>query len=103
VVVSVDGTKDDILNALRAIADNDMDFNGENGEDYLWAEAKQNGFISNVDYVMNEMRDFNNEEEMIEKFIEMWMGKDDYYQNFSVRVIRGKEDKISVISLAYTF
>ena len=33
------GNRESLLDALRSLSDFDYDFNGENGDDYLWEEA----------------------------------------------------------------
>lgn len=88
--------EEDILEILDNIArELDFDFNGENGEDYLWDAAKREGYTNNADYlydlILKKIKDKaydkygnNNTEKfyrLIEEYIDYWMGADGYYQS----------------------
>ena len=62
------GNRESLLDALRSLSDFDCDFNGENGDDYLWEEA--NGFESNMDYLINKVRDIKDDEDCVNSFFE---------------------------------
>ena len=44
---------EDIVGALIELAEIDADFNGENGEEYLWDRAKDAGYKTNAEYLAN--------------------------------------------------
>lgn len=86
-----------ILEALDNIARNwDNDFSGENGEDYLWEDAKEEGFSCNADYVFNYIKTsiedgYYNKYNInsvryatiVEDYLEMWLNNDDFYGQYN--------------------
>lgn len=96
----MNNTKESVGDTLMYLANEDLDFNGENGEDYLWEEAKLGGFASNAEYALSIAKKEETPEKMIEKFIWLWMGRDSYYQDYDLGIII-KDDNV-FISLAYT-
>jgi hypothetical protein len=90
--------KDEVADCLMSMAYSDCDFNGQNGPEYLWDEAE--GFESNAEYCLSVAQQEPTLREMIEKFISMWMGRDQYYEDFDIAVLV-QDDKL-FISLAYT-
>lgn len=98
----VDGTREDIYDALRSFASVDNDFNGENGEKYLVDQAKAKGFNSNLEYYINELDQYKDDEQAVRFFMDKWLGCDNYYEQYSVGVIKGFDNKIKVLSLAFT-
>ena len=91
-------TKDEVKKCLFNISDCDLDFNGENGSEYLWEEAE--GFESNSEYCMSIAQQEPTTKDMIKKFISLWMGRDYYYEDYDLGVI--VMDNYIFISLAYT-
>ena len=83
---------------LSIAAQCDNDFNGENGEEYLWVDAE--GFESNAEYCLSIAKQEPTPREMVEKFISMWMGRDYYYEDYDLGVLV-RDDRL-FISLAYT-
>ena len=71
--------KEEILNALSSMY-TDEDFNGNNGEEYTWESALEEGFESNQEYLVNWLRKSElKEEKLIEEFVDEWLGNDGYY------------------------
>lgn len=95
--VEVDN-RESLLDALRSLSDFDCDFNGENGNDYLWEDAKS--YDSNMDYLINEVKDIRDDEECVNTFFEKWLNHDKYYGEWSVSVITDEKKKVKAISLA---
>ena len=93
----MNNTKEEVAETLICLGDQDFDFNGENGIEYLWEEAE--GFGSNLEYCLSIAEKEQTPKEMIEKFISLWMGRDYYYQQYDVDIIV-ENDKLS-LSLAY--
>ena len=89
--------KKQVASYLMDLADCDSDFNGDNGDEYLWEEAE--GFESNAEYCLSIAKNEARPREMIEKFISLWMGKDSYYYDYDLGVLV-QDDKLFV-SLAY--
>lgn len=92
------GNRESLLDALRRLSDFDRDFNGENGDDYLWEEA--NGFESNMDYLINKVREINDDEDCINNFFEEWMDNDSYYEKWNVSVLKDTKKRVKVISFS---
>lgn len=92
------GNRESLLDALRSLSDFDYDFNGENGLDYLWEDAS--GFESNMDYLINEVKDIEDDEECVNTFFEEWLGNDRYYDEWNVSVITDEKKRVKAISLA---
>ena len=89
--------KRQVARFLMDLADCDSDFNGDNGDEYLWEEAE--GFESNAEYCLSIAQNEIRPREMVEKFISLWMGKDSYYYDYDLGVLV-QDDKLFV-SLAY--
>jgi hypothetical protein len=82
-----------LLEALDELARNwDKDFSGENGEDYLWEDAKDEGYECNADYVFNYIKESIEDGHynkysinsiryatIVEDYLDMWLGSDNYY------------------------
>lgn len=95
--VEVDN-RESLLDALRSLSDFDCDFNGENGNDYLWEDAKN--YDSNMDYLINEIKDIEDDEECVNTFFEEWLDNDKYYDEWNVSVITDEKKRVKAISLA---
>ena len=98
----VDGTREDIYDALRTFASVDNDFNGENGEEYLIDPAKKKGFDSNLEYYISELDQYKDDEQAVRFFIDKWLSSDYFYKSYSIDIIKGSDGKIKVLSLAFT-
>lgn len=88
------------LELLKALDDlartRDNDFNGKNGKDYLYEDAKDEGYECNADYVFNYIKE-NIENgyydkygivsirysTIVEDYLYMWLGKNGYYENYN--------------------
>lgn len=93
----VANNKEDVADMLMRLADNDLDFNGENGDGYLWEEAR--GFESNAAYCLSIAEKEKTTSDMIEKFISLWMERDYYYQDYRIGI--HFENNTLYVSLAY--
>lgn len=103
-LVQCSGTDDSFLNALCELSDSDCDFNGENGPDYLYEDAKKAGMDSNLDYIIDVLKkDIEgglSHIDALEKFIDYWLGKDSYYKDYSLEYLTNEKGEVRVISLA---
>jgi len=80
--------KVNLINIFDQLATHDEDFNGGNGDEYLWNSAKEKGFETNSDYLTDEvLKDITDDEEiaqdkvakLIDEYLSKWTGNDDYY------------------------
>lgn len=94
------GNRQSLLDALIGISGFDLDFNGENGDDYTWDIALENGFESNLEYLINEVKDIEDDKECVDTFIEEWIDKDSYYDQYEVNYLTDEKGRITVISFA---
>ena len=93
--------RESLLNALRNMSDFDCDFNGENGEDYTWEDAIENGFDSNLEYLINEVKDIEDDETLINTFFDTWMDNDrNYYDEYEVQCISNSNGNVVTICFA---
>lgn len=92
------GNREDLLTALANISDFDCDFNGENGIDYAWDETLEEGFESNLEYLLNEVKDIEDDEECINAFIDEWIRNDNYYDEYEVNCLTDSNGRVTVIS-----
>ncbi len=91
----------DLLYALRDIGNCDCDFNGENGLDYAWEETLENGFVSNVDWLIDKVKNIENDIECVMEFFATWMNRDSgYYKEYNVEYILNNNGKIIAICFA---
>lgn len=121
------GDKESLLSALECLSDNDCDFNGENGLEYLKTEVinangydtyedmmealEPNGdddweeptlkFESNVAYYINKAKENDGDDEtVIRDFLSSWLDYDNYYDEWDVQIIEDPDSKIGFISVA---
>ncbi len=87
-------TAEDIAAALVELGSQiDADNSGENGDEYLWAEAKKAGFENNFDFLANKVvfhSSANSKKHgikaYVDRFIKEWSDRDDYYSGFDVEI-----------------
>lgn len=119
------GNRNSLLSALSSLSDFDCDFNGENGIDYLWDEVwEANGFKnqedfeeqedeskeeiklkyeSNLDWLLDEVKEIEDDADCIETFFRIWMEHDrNYYDEYKANYIRNKNGKVVAVSFAAT-
>lgn len=115
------GNRNSLLSALSSLSDFDCDFNGENGIDYLWDEVwEANGFESqedfesqdekdelkyerNLDWLLDEVKEIEDDADCIETFFRIWMEHDrNYYDEYEVNYIRNKNKKVIAVCFAAT-
>lgn len=123
------GNREDLLSALASMGDCDCDFNGENGVEYLWDEVwKANGFEnmkdyeeqneydsdededyeeiklkyeSNLEYLLDKVKDIKSDIECINEFFNIWMEKDkNYYHDYNVDYLTDENEKIYAIAFS---
>lgn len=97
----------DVVNNLQELKDslcnlainNDLDFIGDNGEEYLWKVSKEAGYTSNLDYVVEYLLGNKTYESGLEglkkycaDFLNNWLGQDAFYEryDFEINEVEGK-------------
>ena len=85
----ITNTEEGVKQFLFNAANYDSDFNGDNGYEYLWEDAE--GFETNADYCWSIAEKEKTPRLMIEKFISLWMGKDNFYVDYSIEVLQYEE------------
>lgn len=100
-LVKVNGkTRKDLLDALATLSESDADFTGENGIDYLWEVVDKKKHDSNMAYLLDKVKDNASDKEVIEEFIDSWIGADGYYKAHCLEVIYDENEKAECIALA---
>lgn len=95
------GNRESLLETLKSLSDFDCDFNGDNGTDYAWEETLEAGFESNLEYMLNEVKDIENDVDCVELFVNAWMETDmDYYSAYQLDYLTDSNGNIIVINLA---
>ena len=100
-LVKVEGTtRQDLLDALASLGEMDADFCGENGIDYLWENVDKNKYKSNMEYLLDVLKDTKTDKEFIEAYISNWIGCDSYYKGHILDVVYDENGKAECIALA---
>lgn len=94
------GNRDSLAEALRKLADIDDDFNGNNGKDYLWGEARYKGFMSNLDFSLNDAFKKRKDINVLISFLGLWLNEDNYYSDYDYEVLYDENGNIKAIALA---
>ena len=78
--------KNEILKALCDISDED--FNGNNGNDYLWDISKNQGFKTNQEFVINliKQKNYDSYQDLINAYFNEWFIRDYYYRAYNVNI-----------------
>ena len=77
--------QDKVLDTLRTLG-TDEDFSGNNGEEYVWEIALENGFDSNQDYVIDELKSSNVVgSDLVKEFFRRWLDSDGYYREWEYK------------------
>ena len=94
------GNKESLLKALEQLSDFDLDFNGANGIEYAWNETIEAGFESNMEYLIDKVKDIENDIECVITFVDEWMESDkDYYYDYELQYL-ADNDGMYAISLS---
>lgn len=88
-----ENTEESAMELAMDIAEHDADFNGDNGEEYLWEKAES--FDSNADYAWSIAKAESTPKKMLEKFFALWLSEDSYYTDYDWSIIE-VENKLSV-------
>lgn len=89
--------REDVMDALIYLGENDADFCGDNGYEYRWDIAKE--FETNLEYTVSVAQKEPTIIGMITKFVDIWMGHDSYYYDYEVSI--SEMNGIVAIAIAY--
>lgn len=99
VSVNNPGNREDLLKALSELGEFDNDFNGKNGYEYNWEETNNGGFDSNLDYLLNVVKDIKLDRQCVLTFINYWMSKErGYYADYNISCLTDHYDRVYAIS-----
>ena len=82
----------DIIDLLVTLGECDADFNGDNGEEYLWEDAEKEGYNSNAVYLADKVvtahfsNAVNEVETCVNEFIDQWTDHDTYYSDINIEI-----------------
>ena len=94
------GDRSNLLDVLRSFGERDHDFNGEN--EYYWEETIANGFDSNLEYLIDTVKNIADDEHCVSIFFDAWMSRDkNYYVESAVNLLKDSENRVTAISFAY--
>lgn len=84
--------REEVLNTLGEFY-TDEDFGGENGEDFTWEEAIDNGFESTQEYVIDQLEKNENlkGEELVLSFLREWLDNDGYYSDWKFKSTKNED------------
>lgn len=100
-LVKVNGkTRENLLVALASLGELDADFNGENGIEYLWDGVDSTKYESNMEYLLDVLKDKETDKELIEEYVTNWIGNDYYCKNHILDIIYDDNGKAECIALA---
>ena len=91
-------TREELNDILRETAEEDGDFNGGNGPDYLYDEAKEAGFSSNLEYAIAKHSHIENDVDYVDAFVDTWVTHDNYYE--APDIIVNDSGDIKFVSIA---
>lgn len=96
----VKNNKESMEDLLLSMSYFDMDFTGENGDEYLWEEAREAGFESNALYCLSIAKQEKDAENMAYTFLSMWMQHDcNYYIEYDISI--RSVDNYIFVALSY--
>ena len=99
-------TAEDIIDFLVSFGEIDADFNGDNGDDYLWECAKNAKCETNAEYIAKKVVNDANVTAIAAKdgmvaytaaFITEWLSMDSYYDDMHIEL-----EKIDIPERTYT-
>lgn len=100
-LVKVNGkTRENLLSALAILGKMDADFNGENGIEYLWEGVNKEKYESNMEYLLDTLKNKETDKEVVEEYVSSWIGGDNYYKEHILDVVYDENGKAECIALA---
>lgn len=91
-----------VKSALLELFDFDEDMNGNNGEEYLWDEARKSGYESNNEYLADKaVSETDTAEAAVDLFAkEFFDGNIFYYSNIELEKIRDNDSLYIAVASA---
>lgn len=96
-IIEKSASKEQLLGMLSCF--DDEDFNGNNGTEYNWVETNKGFYPSNKEYVLDVLRksEETDKETLIDKYFDMWLGRDYYYNLYDVNIT--EKDTLLIVSV----
>lgn len=97
IIFETSGRADEIAKALISLGEIDADFSGENGDEYLWTDARRGKFETNADYVANTVVNSKAVLKQTAKkgitaytdaFVKKWLAHEWYYPSLEIDVVK---------------
>lgn len=93
-------TPDSVIYCLESFAVFDRDFSGLNGLEFVSDTAKKQGFSSDLEMVVHQLKGITDVNEIIDKFFEVWFDGNTYYKDYKYKVISLSDSKLLFISFS---
>lgn len=92
--------KDSFKEGLYALVNFDNDVNGENGEEFTWKVALDNGYKTTIDYLVNESINKKGiSQKTIEYILNTFFTKENHYEEYVFEVHDNNTEYI--VTMAY--
>lgn len=95
--------KKNLLKALKKVASIDDFFMGYDSDECLWECAKDEGFKTNVDYVINKVREIKDDVELVEEFLKLWLDDDGFCESYEFKYILDENKHIESLAIVIEF
>ena len=86
---------EDIIDVLVQLGNVDADFNGENGDEYLWPIAAKKGFESNAAYLADYVVFHSNAnskkygvKSYTDRFVKEWLKRESFYTSIEIDIVK---------------
>ena len=81
---------DSVIYCLESFTDFDRDFSGINGLELVSEAAKNQGFESDLEMVIHQLKGITDVNEIIDKFFKAWLDGNTYYKDYKYKVLRNR-------------
>lgn len=88
---------DSVIYCLESFADFDRDFSGANGLDFVSETAKKQGFSSDLEMMIHQLKGITDVNEIIDKFFKAWL---DGNKDYKYKVISPSNSRLLFISFS---
>ena len=94
----------DVRNSLISLCYGDADMNGDNGEEYLWDEAREHGYSNNSSYLADYVMANNSKvASMFTDFMFIWMERDKSYYDLGYEIDFIEEEDNLTVAITYGY
>jgi len=89
-------TPEDLVLFLQSFTYIDADISGDNGDEYLWDDARKAGYNTNAEFLANYVVENNkgaSVKECAKAFTEEWLSRDSYYEDMKLETLEVEPDE----------